>query len=71
MGVDPVGADRLLHRGLRRCPRDWRRMNYYGRNKGVLVVFLAEMPTNPGGKVMKNKLVEQFTTQGDRLKAEG
>ena len=25
------------------------------------VFFLAEMPTNPGGKVMKNKLVEQFT----------
>ena len=24
------------------------------------VFFLAEMPTNPGGKVMKNKLVEQF-----------
>ncbi|MBI4766697.1 MAG: acyl--CoA ligase [Deltaproteobacteria bacterium] len=24
------------------------------------VFFLSEMPTNPGGKVMKNKLVEQF-----------
>ncbi len=25
------------------------------------VFFLAEMPTNPGGKVMKNRLVEQFS----------
>jgi acyl-CoA synthetase (AMP-forming)/AMP-acid ligase II len=25
------------------------------------VFFLREMPTNPGGKVMKNKLVEQFS----------
>ncbi len=31
------------------------------------IFFLSELPTNPGGKVMKNKLAEQFTGVGSRI----
>jgi long-chain acyl-CoA synthetase len=55
--VPRPGAERITLEEIREFCMD--KLASYKIPKEVF--FLTELPTNPGGKVMKNKLVEQFT----------